>query len=137
MHETTTSSDEPDPKVLYEWRCAHMRFHTRIAECTNLPFLAQQIEKNQLLVFNWFYDHQLYGGRKLPGHWHEQLARALAEGPEEIADAAMRKHLHNKLEELMLSLERFLLMDESHLLRWSKALSQAVAGNQLAVGKTG
>jgi DNA-binding GntR family transcriptional regulator len=137
MHETTTSSDEPDPKVLYEWRCAHMRFHTRIAECTNLPFLAQQIEKNQLLVFNWFYDHQLYGGRKLPGHWHEQLARALAEGSEEIADAAMRKHLHNKLEELMLSLERFLLMDESHLLRWSKALSQAVAGNQMAVGKAG
>src|ERR1700744_5923510 len=94
MHETTTSSDEPDPKVLYEWRCAHMRFHTRIAECTNLPFLAQQIEKNQLLVFNWFYDHQLYGGRKLQGHWHEQLARALAEGSEEIANAAMRKHLH-------------------------------------------
>jgi DNA-binding GntR family transcriptional regulator len=124
MHESTTSSDEPDPKALYEWRCAHMQFHTRIAECAKLPFLAHQIEKNQLLVFNWFYDHQLYGGRKLPGHWHEQLARSIAEGSEEIADAAMRKHLHNRLEELMLSLERFLLMDESHLLRWSGALSR-------------
>ena len=128
MHASTTSSEEPDPKVLYEWRCAHMRFHTRIAECTNLPFLTQQIEKNQLLVFNWFYDHQLYGGRKLPAHWHEQLARSLAEGSEEIADAAMRKHLHNKLEELMRSLERFLLMDESHLLRWSKAMSLTTPG---------
>lgn len=128
MHASTTNSEEPDPKVLYQWRCAHMRFHTRIAECTNLPFLAQQIEKNQLLVFNWFYDHQLYGGRKLPAHWHEQLARSLAEGSEEIADAAMRKHLHNRLEELMRSLERFLLMDESHLLRWSKAMSQTPLG---------
>jgi DNA-binding GntR family transcriptional regulator len=126
MHESTTSSEEPDPKGLYEWRCAHMRFHTRIAECTDLPFLTQQIEKNQLLVFNWFYDHQLYGGRKLPAHWHEQLASALSEGSEEVADAAMRKHLHNKLEELMRSLERFLLMDESYLARWNKAVSQAL-----------
>ena len=131
MHESTTSSDELDPKALYQWRCAHMQFHTRIAECTRLPFLAQQIEKNQLLVFNWFYDHQLYGGRKLPGHWHEQLACSLAEGSEEVADAAMRKHLHNKLEELMLSLEGFLRMDESHLLRWNGAMLQQPAANPL------
>lgn len=127
MHQSTTSAEEPEPKALYRWRCAHMRFHTRIAECTKLPFLARQIEKNQLLVFNWFYDHQIYGGRKLPAQWHEQLAQALANGTEEEADAAMRKHLHNKLEELMLSLERFLLMDESHLLRWSSAMQPAVA----------
>lgn len=127
MHELTTGSNEPDPKGLYEWRCAHMRFHTRIAECTNLPFLTQQIERNQLLVFNWFYDHQLYGGRKLPAHWHEQLARSLAEGSEEVADAAMRKHLQNKLEELMLSLERFLLVDEVSFTQWSKVMSQTAA----------
>ncbi|MGH9440409.1 MAG: GntR family transcriptional regulator [Terriglobia bacterium] len=126
-HGATTSAEEPDPGALYGWRCAHMQFHTRIAEGTKLPFLAQQIGKNQLLVFNWFYDHHLYGGRKLPAHWHEHLAEALAGGTEEEADAAMRKHLHNKLEELMLSLERFLLMDESHLLRWSSAMQPAVA----------
>lgn len=118
IHESTTSPDEPDPKALYKWRCAHMGFHTYIAQCTNLPFLAEQIEKNQLLVFNWFYDHQLYGGRKLPPQWHEQLASSLSEHSEEAADAAMRKHLHNKLEELMQSLERFLLMDEGSLIRW-------------------
>jgi DNA-binding GntR family transcriptional regulator len=134
LHESTTCSDEPDPKRLYQWRCNHMRFHTRIAECTNLPFLTQQIEKNQLLVFNWFYDHQLYGGRKLPARWHEQLARSLAEGSEEAADAAMRKHLHNKLEELMRSLERFLLMDESYLARWSKTISQT-PDELMALGK--
>lgn len=133
MHESTTSSDQPDPSILYEWRCAHMRFHTKIAECTKLPFLTQQIEKNQLLVFNWFYDQQLYGGRQLPAHWHEQLAHSLATGSEEIADAAMRKHLHNKLEELMRSLERFLHMDESHLIRWSAALWR---GSEVEAKKT-
>ena len=135
MHETTTSSDEPDSMALYDWRCLHMRYHTRIAECTRLPFLAQQIERNQLLVFNWFYDQQLYGGRKLPAQWHEQLAQSLAESTEEEADAAMRRHLHNKLEELMLSLERFLLVDESHLMRWtsgaqSSANSAPLVGNR-------
>jgi DNA-binding GntR family transcriptional regulator len=126
-HKASTSADEPDPSALYKWRCAHMRFHTRIAECTKLPFLAQQIEKNQLLVFNWFYDHQLYGGRNLPAHWHEGLAKSLSEGTEEEADAAMRMHLHNRLEDLMLNLERFLLMDESHLLRWSSNRTQIAA----------
>ena len=124
-HEATTSSDEPNPHALYEWRCAHMQYHTCIAECTKLPFLAQQIERNQLLVFNWFYDQQLYGGRKLPAHWHEQLARSLANGSEEEADAAMRHHLHNKLEELMFSLERFLLMDESHFQKWTNRVDRA------------
>lgn len=124
-HKTSTNADEPDPEALYRWRCEHMRYHTRIADCTRLPFLAQQIEKNQLLVFNWFYDHQLYGGRNLPAQWHERLARSLAEGTEEEADAAMREHLHNRLEDLMLSLERFLLMDESHLRRWSSSRTQS------------
>jgi DNA-binding GntR family transcriptional regulator len=133
MHETTTSSEEPEPQALYGWRCAHMRYHTRIAECTKLPFLAEQIERNQLLVFNWFYDQQLYGGRKLPAHWHEQLAQSLADGSEEEADAAMRRHLHNKLEELMLSLERFLLMDELHLQRWTSGAEQS-ADNLSASG---
>lgn len=125
-HESSTDSDQPDAKQLYPWRCAHMQFHMRIAECARLPFLTQQIEKNQILVFNWFYDHQLYGRRKLPPHWHEQLARSLTTGSEQQADAAMREHLHNKLEELMRSLERFLLMDESHLARWNQSMSQAV-----------
>lgn len=134
MHESSTDSDEPDPSRLYPWRCAHMQFHMRIAEGTRLPFLTQQIEKNQILVFNWFYDHQLYARRKLPSHWHEQLARALVNGSPAEADAAMRKHLHNKLEELMRSLEHFLLMDESHLAQWSQSLSQP-AGNLVDTAK--
>lgn len=124
MHEANPDASEPDPKALHAWRQTHMQFHVRLAECTNLPYLTEQIAKNQLLVFNWFYDHQLYGGRKLPGQWHEQLARTLAEGSEDAADTAMRRHLHNKLEELMQTLERFLLMDESSLARWNSSLGQ-------------
>jgi DNA-binding GntR family transcriptional regulator len=37
-HESMTSSDEPDPTELYQWRCAHMRVHTRIAERRHWPF---------------------------------------------------------------------------------------------------
>ncbi len=115
LHEASARGEEPEAKLLYKWRCAHMRFHTYIAECTQLPFLCRAIERNQLLVFSWFYDHQLYGGNRLPPRWHEQLAKALAQGSEEVADRAMREHLHNRLEELMRRLERFLTMVESHL----------------------
>jgi GntR family transcriptional regulator, rspAB operon transcriptional repressor len=124
MHEITTTPDEPESAALFEWRRAHMAFHMRIAEGTKLPFLAQQIEKNQLLVFNWFYDQQLYGGRMLPAHWHERLAQALCEESEEEADVAMRKHLHNKLEELMRSLEQYLLMDEAQFLQRNVGTAQ-------------
>jgi GntR family transcriptional regulator, rspAB operon transcriptional repressor len=124
-HQAATDAEEPDPKSLYAWRCEHMQFHTRIAECTKLPILTRQIETNQLLVFNWFYDHHLYGGRNLPVRWHERLARSLAEDTEEEADAAMRKHLHNRLEELMLSLEHFLLMDEAQVNRWNSTRLQS------------
>lgn len=127
MHEVTTTPDEPNPEELMQWRLAHMAFHMRIAEGTKLPFLAQQIEKNQLLVFNWFYDQQLYGGRKLPARWHERLAQALCEESEEEADLAMRKHLHNKLEELMRSLEQYLLMDESQFLQRNNGAAQMVS----------
>ena len=115
LHESATKGDEPDAKLLYKWRCAHMKFHMYIAECTELPFLCRAIERNQVLVFSWFYDHQLYGGHRLPARWHEKLARAVAQSSEEVADKAMREHLHNRLDELMRRLERFLMMDESHL----------------------
>lgn len=115
LHELSTKGEEPDAKLLYKWRCTHMQFHTYIAECTQLPFLCRAIERNQLLVFSWFYDHQLYGGHRLPPRWHEQLARALAQNSEEAADRAMREHLHNRLEELMRRLERFLMLDESRV----------------------
>ena len=115
LHELSTKGDEPDAKRLYKWRCAHMQFHMYIAERTQLPFLCRAIERNQLLVFSWFYDHHLYGGHRLPPRWHEQLARVLAQNSEEGADRAMREHLHNRLEELMRRLEQFLLLDESHV----------------------
>jgi DNA-binding GntR family transcriptional regulator len=128
LHDRTTNSEEPDSRALYEWRCAHMNFHTRIAECTGVPFLSRAIAKNQLLVFNWFYDHQLYGGRKLPAQWHEQLARGLAEGSEEVADAAMRKHLRNRIEDLMLRLERYLTMDASQLTKLNSGSAVLTTG---------
>jgi DNA-binding GntR family transcriptional regulator len=115
LRDASARGEETDAKLLYKWRCAHMRFHTYIAECTQLPFLSRAIERNQLLVFSWFYDRQLYGGSRLPPQWHQQLANTLTQGSQEAADRAMRQHLRDRLEELMRRLEPFLTMDESHL----------------------
>lgn len=118
-HVSATRSDQPDPKSLYQFRCVHMAFHNRIAEGARLPFFAREVEKNQLLVFNWFYVHELYGGSKLPAHWHEELARTLKSCSEAEADAAMREHIHNRLDELLQRLEQFFLFDEASLARWT------------------
>lgn len=39
----------------------------------------------------------------------------------------MRKHLHNKLEELMRSLEQYLLMDEAQFLQRNNGAAQMVS----------
>lgn len=111
LHESVSVAAQPDQKALYEWRHAHMQYHLYIAECTRFPFLCQAIEKNQFLVFNWFYDRQLSAARALPPHWHESLAIRLAEASEAEGDAAMRDHLRYRLEDLFRRLEEHLILD--------------------------
>jgi DNA-binding GntR family transcriptional regulator len=113
LHSEVTLPETPDSDALYRWRCAHMSFHLQIANASRLPFLVRAIERNQLLVFNWFYDHQLYGGNALPPRWHEQLAQALSEQSSQDAETAMRTHILNRFDELMFRLETLLTMDES------------------------
>ena len=61
---------------LYELRGLHMKFHLRVAEGAHCPFLQQAIEKNQILIFNWFLD-RLFGYPGLPPDWHQAVAKAL------------------------------------------------------------
>ena len=125
LHGVVTEPEMPDAEALYQWRCAHMSFHVQIAAATRLPFLVQAIERNQLLVFNWFYDHKLYGGPALPARWHEQLAQALTEQSEQEAESAMRIHILNRFDELMLRLEAVLTINESHIAEIASAYQAA------------
>ncbi len=111
--------DVPDSQELYQFRCAHMNFHMQIAKCTRIPFLARTIERQQLLFFNWFYDHQLFG---VPPAMHEELAIVLADKPAEDAENAMRSHIQARFDKLMLRLETLVTMDEDRIAELTDAL---------------
>ncbi len=115
LHKATTSVAQPEAEALYRWRSAHMKFHLRIATGTHIPFLFQAVEKNQVLVFNWFYEHSISAAPALPPHWHQTLAEALCQDSESAADAAMRDHLRNRVEELLQRLEEHLIVDRNSL----------------------
>lgn len=89
---------------LFELHELHMRFHMRVAECTDCDELCRAIEKNQVLVFNWLYD-TAFGNQAPPPGWHKELAQALTAGSVEGADAAMRRHTRYRMDELLQRVE--------------------------------
>ncbi len=80
-----------------------MGLHLRIAECARCPVLRDAIEKQQTLVFNWLHDTAVER-RTLASDYHAKLARALATGTPEQADAAMRRHIRHGMAEVLAKL---------------------------------
>src|SRR4029077_13348654 len=70
------ASVQPSEQQLFDLRGQHMQFHLKLAEGANCPFLYEAIEKNQILIFNWFFD-RLFGAPDLPANWHRQLPARL------------------------------------------------------------
>ena len=87
------SESNTDPDFLFELHTMHVQFHTRIAECTRCKALCDAIEKNQVLIFNWFYDSTTKRSTALPPAFHVALAEAICGDEPEAADKAMRQHV--------------------------------------------
>jgi DNA-binding GntR family transcriptional regulator len=99
---------------LYELRNLHMQFHLRVAAGARCPFLHEAIEKNQILIFNWFFD-RLFGYPGLPDTWHGELAAVLAEYDVDAADRAMRRHVRFRMDELLVRLEPYFSLNGKQL----------------------
>jgi len=83
---------EDDSELQYLVHTHHFELHRRIAEYAHCPELKEAIEKNQVLVYNWFFDLAAKR-RALPSHFHVELLDAVT-GPDPLAaDEAMRKHV--------------------------------------------
>jgi DNA-binding GntR family transcriptional regulator len=72
----------------------------RIAECTGSAALHDAIEKNHVLIFNWLFDITAESDFT-PAHFHQDLIDVVAGDNPEEADAAMRGHVRNGLEETL------------------------------------
>jgi DNA-binding GntR family transcriptional regulator len=101
-------------ELLFKIHKFHMRFHMTIAEMAECEELCNAIEKNQVLVFNWFYD-TAFGNEPPPVGWHSQLAESLVLGDPEAADAAMRLHTRYRMTELLQRMESYFGWDNARL----------------------
>jgi DNA-binding GntR family transcriptional regulator len=108
------ASSQPSEQDLFDLRGQHMRFHLRLAEGANCPFLYEAIEKNQILIFNWFFD-RLFGDPGLPENWHTDLATVLSQNDPDAADRAMRRHVRFRMDELLVRLEPYFSINGRHL----------------------
>ncbi len=100
-----SASESEDSRFLFSVHTYHMQFHLRIAELAQSPGLLKAIEREQVLIFNWFYDTAAHR-RSLPSNFHHDLAKALCSGDLIKADEAMRKHIRYGLDYVIESLGR-------------------------------
>ena len=89
-YNTCASSPGATERELFGLRNQHMDFHLELAAGARCPLLYEAIEKNQILIFNWFFD-QLFGYPGLPNNWHGELAEVLERTDPDAADQAHAK----------------------------------------------
>jgi DNA-binding GntR family transcriptional regulator len=114
MFALSSGEDGLSRELLFKIHKFHMQFHMSIAELADCEELCNAIEKNQVLVFNWFYD-TAFGNEPPPPGWHSQLAEALTVGDAEAADAAMRVHTRYRMTDLLQRMESYFGWDEARL----------------------
>jgi DNA-binding GntR family transcriptional regulator len=93
-----SSRDRRHSDVQFSIQTLHLQLHMRIAECTGCMPLYDLIEKNHLLIFNWFYDVSA-GSRIAPGR-HNALVRVLTADDPDAAALAMGRHVRSGMEEI-------------------------------------
>lgn len=83
---------DDDSELQFVMHTHHFELHMRIAEYARCPELQEAIERNQVLIFNWFIDVAAER-RSLPSDFHVQLLKAITGSDPLVADQAMRAHV--------------------------------------------
>jgi DNA-binding GntR family transcriptional regulator len=83
---------EDDSDLQYVVHTHHLELHMRIAEYARCPELEEAIEKNQVLIYNWFFDLAAQR-RSLPPGFHGRLLQAVTGSDPLVADKAIRAHV--------------------------------------------
>jgi DNA-binding GntR family transcriptional regulator len=95
-----------NPEFQFSVQNAHVAWHMRIAESAGCQPLSDLLEKNQVLIFNWFFDVAA-GFRLAPGR-HRALMETLIGNDPDAAALAMGAHVRAGLDEIQAGIgERF------------------------------
>lgn len=87
-----THAESGDPEFQFVVHAHHHELHMRIAEYARCQELKEAIEKNHVLIYNWFYDVTAKR-RSLPPHFHGDLVKLVTGDDIHAADDAMRQHV--------------------------------------------
>lgn len=101
-----SAAGERDTDFLYVVHQHHMNLHMRIAEYSGYPELKEALEKNQVLIYNWFFDVAV-DRRALPEHFHRDLVDAVTGDDPEAAARVMRDHVRHGLESTLCGVEEY------------------------------
>lgn len=96
----------------------HMRLHMKIAECSGCKELIEALERSRVLVFNWLFNVTVRY-EPLPPRWHTDLMEVLNQGDPVAADAAMRRHVGYRREDIVLRFKELEAADQfqGHIVR--------------------
>jgi GntR family transcriptional regulator, rspAB operon transcriptional repressor len=89
-----------DPELQYVVHTLHFELHMRVAEYARCEELKDAIERNQVLIYNWFFDLAA-NRRSLPSGFHAQLMQVVTGSDPIAADEAMRSHVQYGVPELL------------------------------------
>ncbi|MDE1177923.1 MAG: GntR family transcriptional regulator [Edaphobacter sp.] len=87
-----------DPKEQYGFQSFHLQFHMQIALWAGSTLLCENLEKNQVLVFNWLFDINAHS--RMPEGWHGELAKVLTGKDPDDAALAMGRHIRSGMGEI-------------------------------------
>lgn len=114
------ASISADSDFLFSVHTYHMNLHMRIAGLSRCRALRDGVESQQVLIFNWLYDTAAHR-QSLPPNFHFTLAKALASGDPELADAEMRRHVRYGMEQIQEQIGRLTARTDGWRLKRSAA----------------
>ncbi|HVN04832.1 MAG TPA: GntR family transcriptional regulator [Bryobacteraceae bacterium] len=85
-------AESAEPDFQFVVHTHHLELHMRIAQYGRCKELRDAIEKNHVLIYNWFYDVAAER-RSLPPHFHAELVLQVTGTDIRAADDAMREHV--------------------------------------------
>jgi GntR family transcriptional regulator, rspAB operon transcriptional repressor len=89
-----------DADLQYVVHTHHMELHMRIARYARCQELTEAIERNHVLIYNWFYDVAAQR-RSLPPDFHASLVKVVTGTNVLAADEAMRQHVQYGLPDIV------------------------------------
>jgi GntR family transcriptional regulator, rspAB operon transcriptional repressor len=93
-----SGTENNDSDLQFSIQALHLQFHMRIAECTGCVPLYDLLEKNHLLIFNWFYD--VSAGSKIAHGRHGALVWIITGDDPDVAALEMGRHVRSGMEEI-------------------------------------